>query len=58
MIEIEALQLALSKEEAAIKLYGELAAMHPGLKDLFYNMVTEEQKHKRWIEKKIVEITR
>ena len=58
MLEIEALQLALSKEEAAIELYNEFAVKHPGLKDLFYTMVTEEQKHKKWLEEKIVEMTR
>ena len=58
MFEIEALQLALSKEEEAIKLYNESAIKHPDLKYLFYNMVTEEQKHKKWLEEKIVEMTR
>ena len=58
MLEVEALQLALSKEEAAIKLYNEFAVKHPGLRDLFYALVTEEQKHKKWLEKKIVEMTR
>jgi rubrerythrin len=58
MLEIEALQLALSNEEAAIKLYNEFAVKHPGLKYLFYSMVTEEQKHKKWLEEKIAEMTR
>jgi len=56
MIDIEVLRLALSKEEDAIKTYQKLLAEHPNLKDLLYLLVTEEQKHKTLIEKKIVEL--
>jgi len=56
MIDIEVLRLALSKEEDAIKVYQKLLAEHPNLKDLLYLLVTEEQKHKALIEKKIVEL--
>ena len=57
MIDIEVLQLALSKEESAIKTYQEMLANHPSLKDLLYLLLTEEQKHKALIEKKISELT-
>ena len=56
MVDIEALKLALSKEENAIKVYQEMLANHPNLKDLLYLLVTEEQKHKALIENKISEI--
>ena len=36
MVDIEALKLALSKEENAIKVYQEMLANHPNLKDLLY----------------------
>ncbi|MFA5199454.1 MAG: hypothetical protein WC442_00890 [Candidatus Omnitrophota bacterium] len=58
MIDVEVLRLALSKEETSIKLYKKLLADHPGLKDLLYFLITEEQKHKILIEKKITELTR
>jgi rubrerythrin len=57
MIDIEVLRLALSKEEDAIKTYQNLLAGHPNLKDLLYLLITEEQKHKTLIEKKIVELS-
>ena len=56
MIDIEVLRLALAKEEDAIKVYQKLLAEHPNLKDLLYLLVTEEQKHKALIEKKLVEL--
>lgn len=58
MIDIEVLRLALAKEEDAIKVYQELLAQHPDLKDLLYLLVTEEQKHKKLIEQKIAELLR
>jgi rubrerythrin len=57
MIEVEALKLALKKEEAAIKLYQDLLAKHPSIKDLLYTLLIEEQKHKKLIEEKIRELT-
>jgi rubrerythrin len=57
MIDMEVLRLALSKEEDAIKIYQKLLVGHPNLKDLLYLLVTEEQKHKTLIEKKIVELS-
>ena len=58
MIDIEVLQLALSKEEDAIRTYSEMLVNHPNLKELLSLLVTEEQKHKLLIEKKISELTR
>jgi rubrerythrin len=58
MIEIEALQLALSRERQSIKTYEKLLVEHPRLKELFSFLITEEQKHAAMIEKKIVELTR
>lgn len=57
MIEVEALKLALSKEEGSIAVYQELIAKHPNLKDLLYSLLLEEQKHKKLIEEKIKELT-
>ena len=57
MIEVEALKLALRKEEGAIKFYQELVVKHPTIKDLLFTLITEEQKHKKLIEEKIRELT-
>lgn len=58
MIDMEVLQLALLKEEDAIKTYQELLNKHPNLKDLLSFLITEEQKHKKLIKQKIVELRR
>jgi len=58
MIDIEVLKLALSKEEEAIKLYEGMIKSNPGVKDLLYDLVTEEQKHKLLLEKRIALLTR
>ena len=58
MIDIEALELALSKEQAAVVAYKKLLADYPALKDLFYLLLNEEQKHVAMIEKKISELYR
>jgi len=58
MIEIEALQLALSREQESIKTYEKLVVGNPNLKELFYFLITEEQKHALLIEKKIAELTK
>ncbi len=57
MIEIEALKLAITKEEAAAKMYQEMLIDHPVLTGLLSFLITEEQKHKVLIEKKIVELS-
>jgi rubrerythrin len=57
MTPAEALKIALSKEVASIKLYRKLYDQHPAIRDLLSTLVNEEEKHKKLIEKKIVEIT-
>lgn len=57
MIPVEALKLALSKEEQAIKLYQDLAVKHPAIQELLSFLTTEEQKHKKMLEEKISELT-
>lgn len=57
MIEVEVLKLALAKEEAAIKTYQEMLISYPVLDELLSFLVTEEQKHKVLIEKKIVDLS-
>lgn len=57
MSPVEALKIALKKEEGSIKVYEKLVLEHPSLKDLLYSLITEEQKHKRQIEEKIRELT-
>ena len=57
MTPVEALELALKKEKAAIELYRNMAIEHPNIKDLLYNLLNEEEKHKALIEKKIIELS-
>ena len=58
MVELEALKLALSKEQDAVVAYKKLLVEHPGLKDLFYFLLNEEEKHVGMIGKKIAELYR
>ena len=53
---LEVLKLALSKEIEAIGTYQKLLT-DPIVKDIFYFLVSGEQKHKQLIEKKIVGLT-
>jgi len=53
---IEALELALSKEEEAIALYQKFCGEFTVSKDIFLFLANEEQKHKILIEKKIAEL--
>lgn len=55
MVDIEVLKIALSKEEEAIETYQRMLSDHPNLKDLPSFLVTEDQKHKIMIEKKVKE---
>lgn len=57
MIDIEVLQIALLKEEDAIATYQKMLVDHPNLEELLSQLVTEEQKHKLLIERKIGELT-
>jgi rubrerythrin len=58
MTPVEALKMALQKEEASIELYRELAAKHPAIKELLSSLLDEEFKHKKLIEDKIAQLTR
>ncbi|MCF7908560.1 MAG: hypothetical protein K9L86_06815 [Candidatus Omnitrophica bacterium] len=53
---IEALDLALKKETASIEIYRKMGREHPALKELCLFLENEEQKHKKMIEKKIVQL--
>jgi len=55
---VEALQLALTKEKEAQELYQKFSVDFPTAKDTFMFLASEEQKHERLINKKIVELTR
>ena len=57
MTPVEALKLALSKEEGSINLYKRLAKEHTVIRGLLESLLIEEQKHKKAIEKRISEIT-
>lgn len=58
MSPVEALKIALNKEETSIRLYNNMANKHPDIKELLLFLLTEEQKHKQLIEKKIFELTK
>ena len=58
MTPVEALRLALQKEEASIELYRDLSVKHPAIKDLLSSLLDEEFKHKKMIEEKIVQLTK
>ena len=57
MVEIEVLKLALAKEEVSIQEYQEMLINHPALGEILSFLLTEEQKHKKLIEKKIAELS-
>ena len=58
MTPVEALRLALTKEEASIELYKELSVAHPAIKELLSSLLDEEFKHKKMIEERIVQLTK
>ena len=58
MIPVEALKIALSKEIEAIQLYQNFYKEHPQLQETLMFLITEEEKHKQLLEKKIYELTR
>jgi rubrerythrin len=58
MTEVEALKVALAKEESSIKLYLDLSVKHPNLKELFYDLMGEEEKHLKMIKEKITQVMR
>lgn len=55
---VEALRLAMSKEEEAMRMYDKLSVEHLSVKDIFIFLSGEEQKHKKLLGKKIVELTK
>ena len=57
MTPVDALEIALAKEEASIKLYRRFAEEHPAIKELLLSLLNEEEKHKKLIEGKIVTLT-
>lgn len=58
MTPVEALNIALKKEEASIKLYTKLSIEHSVIKDLLQLLINEEEKHKKLIQEKLVEVTK
>ncbi len=58
MTTVEALKLALGEEVKAINLYTRLSLEHPAVKETMDFLITEEQKHKKILEKTIVEATK
>ena len=57
MTPVEALKLALEREEASIKLYQELIKEHPTLQEVLTDLLNEEFKHKKLIENEIFKAT-
>ncbi len=55
---VEALKIALKKEEASIKLYNRFYLQYPELKEMSLFLINEEEKHKKLIEKTIYKITK
>ena len=58
MIPLDALKFALAKEQNSVQVYNKLLAQYSELKDLFYFLLNEEEKHVAMIEKKIAELYR
>lgn len=58
MVPIEALKLALLKEEASMKLYKDLAKKHQTIRELLTQLYDQEYRHKKLIEDKIRELTK
>jgi len=55
---VEALRLAVNREESSIKLYQGFAEEFPVAKDVFLFLLDEEEKHKKLLEQKIYELSR
>lgn len=53
---VEALKMALAREEASVELYRRLSAEHKVAEDIFTFLFNEENKHKVLIEKRIFEL--
>ena len=55
---VEALRLALGKEIEAKQMYQKFAVEYSSAKEIFNYLMTEEEKHAKLIEQKIVELTK
>lgn len=53
---VEALELALKKEEDSISAYQKFSIEFPTAKETFLFLLNEEEKHKKMIQEKIVEL--
>lgn len=58
MTPVEALQIALSKEQKSIEIYKKMAIDFPEIRELCTDLQNEEDKHKILIEKKIADMQR
>lgn len=58
MVPVEALELALTKEKEAIRMYEKFSVEFPAAKETFVFLLNEEQKHRLLIEKRIAELTK
>ena len=55
---VEALKVALGKEQEAINLYTKIGTEHTNLKEIMDFLIGEEHKHKQLLDKKIAELTK
>ena len=55
---VEALEIALAKEQEAVELYKKLAEQHVNIKEIFQALMLEEQRHEKLILAKIQELSR
>jgi rubrerythrin len=53
---MEALKIALEKENASIKLYNKFYLQYPEMKEMLLFLINEEEKHKQLIEKQMVKL--
>ncbi len=56
MSTIEALEIALKKEEASIQLYKDMLVKHKDINELFSFLLNEEYKHRKLVQDKLVEL--
>ncbi len=55
---VEALKMAVRLETEAKDLYKKMSQEHPELSETFSFLITEEEKHRLLLEKKIQEMTK
>jgi len=58
MTTIEALEIALSKEESSIELYRDMLNRYTEIKELINFLLNEEFKHQKLIQDKMAELQR